>query len=163
MARAGSSPARFAAVADTLSAQGAIVAVHGTKAEGPIVQAVLREMQHAAIDLTGRLSLSGLCGLLSRASLLVSNDTGPLHLAAALGRPGVGIYWLSNLVESCPLRQDVHHALMSTRIVCPVCGEENLTKRCEHDVSFVDDIGVEEVRQAALALFERDVPASVPA
>ncbi|MFT3856735.1 MAG: glycosyltransferase family 9 protein [Aquabacterium sp.] len=148
-------PGRFAAVADQLAEEGMMVAIHGTEAEGPIVQAVLRDMQHAAIDLSGRVSLSGLCGLLARAHLLVSNDTGPLHLACALDTPAVGIYWLSNLVESAPLRQERHQAFMSTRVLCPVCQVQNLTQRCEHDVSFVDDVPVEDVLRGARDLLQR--------
>jgi ADP-heptose:LPS heptosyltransferase len=80
----------------------------------------------------------------------VSNDTGPLHLAQALGTRTVGIYWFMNLLVSGPLVGALHHEVFSARVHCPVCGLENLHARCPHDVSFVDDIGVDEV--AALAL-----------
>ena len=139
----------FAALADRLTAQGMLVAINGTAEERLLVASVLERMRHPALDLSGQLSLSGLCGLLERADLLVSNDTGPLHLALAIGTPSVGIYWLTNLIESGPLRQDIHAAALSLRMHCPVCGAENLTTRCPHDVSFVDGVTVEEV--AALA------------
>jgi ADP-heptose:LPS heptosyltransferase len=144
--------AHFAAVADRLAAQGARIAVNGTAAEGPVVRAVLERMHAPALDLTGRLSLSGLCGLLERSALLVSNDTGPLHLALALGTPSVGIYWLTNLIEAAPLRQHGHRPLLAVRLHCPVCGQDNLRRRCAHDPSFVDDVGVEDVTAAALEL-----------
>jgi ADP-heptose:LPS heptosyltransferase len=140
---------RFAELGDILADEGAQVAVNGTAEEAPIVRAVLERMRHRAVDLSGKLSLSGLCGLLERAALLVSNDTGPLHLGLAIGTPSVGIYWLTNLIESGPLRQHLHRPAMSTRIHCPVCGMENLKERCAHDVSFVDVVTVGEV--AALA------------
>ena len=143
---------RFAAVADHYAGQGALVAINGTAQESDTVAAVLRAMRHKALDLTGRLSLPALTGLLAQAQLLVSNDTGPLHLALALGTPAVGIYWLSNLIESGPLRQQHHRALMSVRLACPVCGMQNLRQRCEHDVCFVDDVSVAEVLQQARML-----------
>lgn len=145
---------RFAAVADALAARGAMVAVNGTPQEGPVVRAVLEAMRRPALDLTGRLSLSGLCGLLERAALLVSNDTGPLHLGLAVGTPCVGIYWLTNLIESGPLRQHGHRPALSVRIHCPVCGMENLRERCAHDDSFVAGVPLEEVMAHALDLFE---------
>ncbi|HEY8607713.1 MAG TPA: glycosyltransferase family 9 protein [Noviherbaspirillum sp.] len=147
-------PERYAAIGDLLAAKGMTVAVNGTRDEGPMVRAVRERMRQPAIDLTGRLSLSGLCGLLDRAALLVSNDTGPLHLGLALGTPAIGIYWLSNLAESAPLRQDLHRAAMSARVHCPVCGEENLRTRCPHDASFVDLVEVEQVHDMAMELLD---------
>lgn len=143
---------RFAAVADALAREGALIAVNGTETEAPIVHRVIESMHYPAADLSGRLSLHGLCGLLERAALLVSNDTGPLHLALAIGTPCVGIYWLTNMIESGPLRQAAHRAALSVRLHCPVCGEENLKTRCVHDVSFVDDVAVEEVIGFAMGL-----------
>lgn len=143
----------FAAVGDRLVQEGATVAVSGTEEEGPVVRAVLEKMRSPALDLSGRLSLSGLCGVLERASLLVSNDTGPLHLAVAIGTPCVGVYWLTNLVEAGPLRQHTHKAALSLRTRCPVCGQDNIETRCPHQVSFVDDVPLDEVMRMAVELF----------
>lgn len=145
--------ARFASVADALVEEGAVVAVNGSAAESPVVRAVIGAMRHPAIDLSGKASLQALCGLLERSALVVSNDTGPLHMALALGKPCVGIYWFSNLVESAPLCQHAHRAALSTRLACPVCGIENTSTRCEHEVSFVDDVPLEEVTALAIGLF----------
>lgn len=147
-------PERFAAVADQLAEQGALIAINGSAGEAALVAQVLECMRYPALDLTGRLSLSGLCGLLERADLLISNDTGPLHLALAIGTPTVGIYWLTNLIEFAPLRQDAHAAALSLRMHCPVCGIENLKTRCPHDASFVDGVTVEEVARLATSLLK---------
>lgn len=144
---------RFAAVGDVLAAAGACIAINGSVQEAQVVKAVAERMRYPVLDLSGRLSLSGLCGVLERAALVVSNDTGPLHLALAIGTPCVGIYWLTNLMESAPLRQHRHRPALSLRIHCPVCGVENLRTRCEHDVSFLDDVPAEEVQSLALELF----------
>lgn len=145
--------AHFAAVADALADAGAVVAVNGTKDEFALVQGVIGNMRNKAIDLTDALSLSGLCGLIERAAMVVSNDSGPLHLALAIGTPCVGVYWLTNLMEACPMRQSTHRAAMSVRVHCPVCGQENRKTRCEHDVCFVDDVPLDHVRGMALELF----------
>jgi ADP-heptose:LPS heptosyltransferase len=107
-----------------------------------------------ALDLAGRLSLGGLCGVLEGAALMVSNDTGPLHLAMAVGTPGVGIFWFTNLVDGTPLRQDLLRVALSLRLHCPVCGAENVHVRCAHDPSFVDDVPVERVVGLALPLLQ---------
>ena len=135
----------FARVADKLAEAGMTVAVHGTSEEREIVQSVISMMKYQATALTGRLSLGGLCALLERCALLISNDTGPLHLAVALGTPAVGIYWLSNLVESQPLQQSRHRAAWATLTACPVCGRDNLWQRCAHQASFVAQVSVEDV------------------
>jgi ADP-heptose:LPS heptosyltransferase len=144
---------RFAALGDIFAREGALVVINGSAEESDVVAAVLENMRHPAINLSGQLSLSGLCGVLEQASLVVSNDTGPLHLALAIGTPAVGIYWLTNVLESAPLRQDHHRAAMSLRVHCPVCGMANLKTRCEHDNSFVDGVTVEEASSLAMALY----------
>jgi ADP-heptose:LPS heptosyltransferase len=144
---------RFAAVADALVEEGATVAVNGTESEAALVRAVLEAMRHSAIDLSGKATLSALCGLLERSTLIVANDTGPLHLALEMGTPGVGIYWFTNMVESAPLSQRNHRAAVSLRVNCPVCGMANVMQRCEHDVSFVDDVPLGEVTALAIELY----------
>ncbi|MDM5177953.1 glycosyltransferase family 9 protein [Massilia sp. DJPM01] len=143
---------RFAALADVLVRAGARVAVNGTAEEAPLVRELIGAMRHPAIDLSGKASLGALCGILAGSALVVSNDTGPLHLALAIGTPAVGIYWLTNLIESGPLRQHGHRAAVSLRVHCPVCGEENIRTRCAHDASFVDDVRQDEVNALALGL-----------
>jgi ADP-heptose:LPS heptosyltransferase len=135
----------FAVIGDMLASEGATVVVNGSADEAPLVRTVIDAMRHPAHDLAGRLTLRGLCGLLERANLVVSNDTGPLHLALAVGTRCVGIFWLTNLIQALPLRQSLLRAAMATRVTCPVCGAENVTTRCPHDESFVADVSVDEV------------------
>jgi ADP-heptose:LPS heptosyltransferase len=142
----------FAAVGDALAEQGATIAINGAAAEAALVREVSSRMRHQSIDLSGQLSLSGLCGLLDGAALMVSNDTGPLHMALAVGTPSVGIFWFTNLLDGTPLRQHLLHAALSLRLHCPVCGAENVSSRCPHDPSFVSDVPVEQVTSMATSL-----------
>lgn len=144
---------RFAAVGDALAERGACIAVNGSADERAVVARVIGAMRSPAIDLSDGLSLSALAALLERACLLVSNDTGPLHLAQAVGARTVGIYWFMNLLVSAPLLAAGHAHAFSVRTACPVCGRENLQQRCEHDASFVADVSLDEVRALALAAF----------
>ena len=150
--------AKFAQVADSLASRGMKVAVNATTAERPAVLSVISAMQSPAIDLSGRLSLGGLCALLSRSRLLVSNDTGPLHLATEMGTPTVGIYWLTNLIESLPLKQHAHRAAWAISTRCPDCGMDNLHQRCVHQSSFVSEVSVEEVLSLAEELLNEASP-----
>ncbi|HWV34522.1 MAG TPA: glycosyltransferase family 9 protein [Thermomicrobiales bacterium] len=146
---------KFAAIGDALAAKGARVVVIGAwKDERPLVEAVVEEMTAAAIPLWDRLSLGGLAGLLSRCDLIVSNDSGPLHVAAAVGAPTVGIYWCFNLVTAGSLTRARHRPVSSWRLECPVCGVNSVEGSCEHRESFVADVPVEEVLAQALDLLD---------
>jgi ADP-heptose:LPS heptosyltransferase len=145
---------RFAAVGDALAEQGACIAINGVEAEAGVVRQITDSMRHPVVNLCGKLSLSGLCGLIERAALLISNDSGPLHLALAIGTPCVGIYWFSNLYVAGPLVHRKHRIALSLQVQCPVCGVENMNIRCPHDVSFVARVSVDEVLELASDLLK---------
>ncbi len=66
-----------------------------------------------SIDLTGKTNLRQLVALLDKADLVIGNDTGPMHIAAALGRPLVGIFGPTDPKHTGPygrLQTVVHHA-----------------------------------------------------
>ncbi|MCC2972702.1 glycosyltransferase family 9 protein [Massilia sp. IC2-476] len=142
-------PERFATVGDALAAEGMLVAVNGTDGEAALVRQVAACMRHPCVELTGRLGLGGLCGLIERAALVVSNDTGPLHLALAIGTRAVGIFWHTNLVDGAPLRPGLLRAAVSAQVRCRTCGLDNRAVRCQHQPSFVDEICVDEVLRHA--------------
>jgi ADP-heptose:LPS heptosyltransferase len=146
-------PEKFAAVGDALVAMGAQIVVTGTKEEEKLIEAVTTGMKAEAQDLGGRLSLGGLAGLLSRCRVLIANDSGTLHLAAALGTATVGIYWCFNLVTAGLPTRLCHRPVISWHVQCPICGVDRSRTSCEHRASFVADIPTEEVIAAALDLF----------
>lgn len=140
----------FAALADRLAQQGARVVLSGSAGDDEMLAESIRHLARVPIwSLVGRLSLPALVGVLARADLVISNDSGPLHLAAAVGTDTVGIYWCGNLVNGGPLQVDRHRQATSWRIHCPLCGAPNLTSRCGHDESFVADVPIAEAAAAA--------------
>ncbi|MDQ3978697.1 MAG: glycosyltransferase family 9 protein [Actinomycetota bacterium] len=145
-------PACFAAVGDALADAGARVLVTGSAEEAEVVDAVVARMEAPAIALAGALSTGGLAGALARCSVAVSNDTGPLHLAAAVGAATVGIFWCGNLINAGPITRHRHRPSISWRLDCPACGTNCITGECDHEDSFVADIPLEEVRTSALDL-----------
>lgn len=82
---------RFAQVADRLARQGCRIVLTGAPAEAELTASVKRMMTMPAVDLGGRTSLGALALLISRARLVVSNDTGVSHVTAAVGTPSVVI------------------------------------------------------------------------
>jgi ADP-heptose:LPS heptosyltransferase len=146
-------PERFAEVGDRLAGAGASVVVTGTPTEAALAREVVVRMTRPAVDACGRLSLRGLVGLLSRCALAVANDTGPLHLAVAVGKPTVGIFWRGNMVNCAPLMRSRHRPLPAWQDSCPVCGRQASEPRCEHDVCFVTEVSVDQVAEAALELW----------
>lgn len=145
-------PKKFAVVADALARAGARIVVTGTQPESYLAEAVVASMESPAENVCGRLSLDGLVGLLSRCKVVVSNDSGPLHLARAVGAATVGIFWIGNVVTAAPITRERHRLAISWRIHCPLCGQECTHTRCEHRESFVADVSTEEVSEAALDL-----------
>jgi ADP-heptose:LPS heptosyltransferase len=151
---------RFARVGDALAQRGCHVVLTGVAEEQDTVDEVLHRMRHAAQDACGHLTLNGLAGLLARAAILVCNDTGPLHVAMALGTPTVGIYWCGNLINAGPFSRTWNRPVVSWRSTCPTCGVNTLAEKCPHGHPPVDDVCVEEVVGHALDLLGRRTAAT---
>lgn len=153
------SPANFAQVAQNLLDVGLQVVVTGTPPEQDLVDnffaALPKEKRGQVQNLCGALSLNGLAGLLSRCSVVISNDSGPLHLGAAVGSATVGIYWCGNVINAGAFYRTRHRPLLSWRLDCPVCGTNCINAHCDHEVSFVDDITPTEVTEQALSLLQQ--------
>jgi lipopolysaccharide heptosyltransferase II len=90
-------PKGFAQVADHLiSKYGLQVVFTGSAAESDLVAYIQAQMKASSASLAGQLSLPELAGVLQQAALLLANNTGPVHLAAALDTPVVDLYALTN-------------------------------------------------------------------
>jgi len=113
-------PEKFAVVADALTAHGFQVVLTGTAAEAELTQAVRESMLTKPIDLAGYTSLGAIAALLSKARMLVCNDTGISHLAAALRLQSVVIFSASDPNRWAPLDRDLH------RVVIGMRGEESI-------------------------------------
>lgn len=86
-------PDRFAAVADVLSAEwGAGVVIVGSAAEAQLAGEIEAAMRRPPVNLAGKTTVRELMALLSLSSFLVTNDSGPMHIGAALGVPLVAIF-----------------------------------------------------------------------
>jgi ADP-heptose:LPS heptosyltransferase len=102
---------RFAQVADALAVEGWRVVLTGTAAEAPLTRRVARAMREPALDLAGRTSLGGIATLIARARLLVANDTGVSHIAAAMRTPSVIVSSGSDPKRWAPLNRQLHRVI----------------------------------------------------
>lgn len=95
---------RWAVVADRIQSElGRRVVLAGSASELPLAEAVQREMRTRPVMLAGRTSIPELIALLKRCELFMGGDSGPLHLASALGVPSVSIYGPTDPANSGPL------------------------------------------------------------
>jgi len=109
-------PERFAKAAQDIAARGLSIVLVGSRDDTAAAQSTIRALEGASThDLTGETDLSTLVGVLAGADVVLSNDSGVMHLAAALGRPTIGIFgstspvwtsadapWVRNLYAAYP-------------------------------------------------------------
>ena len=89
--------------------------------------------------------------------MVVANDSGPLHLARAVGTATVGLYWCGNAINAAPATRTRHRPLLSWTVHCPECGADCSTAGhphrpgdgCTHRPSFLDQIPVAEAWEEA--------------
>jgi ADP-heptose:LPS heptosyltransferase len=106
-------PAAFAAVGDHLAARGLRIVLTGAAAERDVVATVARRRRGPSLDLAGRTSVGSLAALFAGAALVVSNDTGAAHLAAAVGAPSVIVFAPDgDPVRWAPLDRGRHRAVV---------------------------------------------------
>ncbi len=149
-------PERFAAVGAQLAAAGHTVLFVGSPAEASLAASLAQTAIGAAgaaaapiIDLAGRTDLEALLAVLAASQLLIANDSGPMHLAAALGTPVVAIFGSTNARETHPLAARYNWRLVQAPgIECSPCKR----RECPIDHRCMTRVGVEEVTAAASAL-----------
>ena len=94
---------RWRAVAAGLGAAGAGVAVTGGPADAPMASAICDGLETAPRSLAGRLSLKQLAAVLQSADLMVTVDSGPMHIAGALGTPVVALFGATDPARTGPV------------------------------------------------------------
>ena len=140
-------PERYAAAADLLARrEGARIAVLGGAAERPLGVAIAAAMQSPARVLCGETTLPDLVGVLSRLRLLVTNDSGPMHVAAALGVPLVAVFGPTDWRETAPAGGP--HRLVREPVPCSPC----LLRECPIDHRCMRRVTVDRVVGEARAL-----------
>ncbi|GAA1842141.1 glycosyltransferase family 9 protein [Agromyces salentinus] len=163
---------RFAEVAVGLLDAGASVRLIGDEGDRHLCAAIARRIEAerpaSAADITvlaGALELGDTAALLAEADVVVANDSGPRHLAQAVGAPTVGIFWFGNVVNAAPFSRARHRVHMSFVVSCPTCGVDVTqvgwtAERCPHDDSLVTGVDAASVLEDALQLMATSSPRS---
>lgn len=142
---------RFADLADRLTDRfDCQVLVGGSPEEQPLTESVVKQAKSRVLNIAGRSNVRTLAALLKRSALFVGNDTGIMHIAAAIGTPVVGLFGPSNPIEWGPRggpAETIYKGLDCRICFHPTCrrGEENCMKL----------ITVEEVMAACARLLIR--------
>jgi ADP-heptose:LPS heptosyltransferase len=111
---------RFAELADRIAEHGMAVVLTGSAEEKEITQQVARHMGAPALDLTGQTDLGAMAALVSQAALVVCNDTGMSHIAAAVNTPSVVISSGADAARFAPLDAQ-RHTVLHANTPCRPC------------------------------------------
>ena len=143
-------PTRWAEVADRLIDQLAAQAVvTGGSHEMPLVQGIIAQMAHSAHNLAGKTGIGQLGALYARSCVVIGPDSGPLHLAAAVGTPTVALFGPADPDQFAPWGSDEKHIVLTTTIKCRPCGILDWGNDDPKYHPCVRDIGIQEICDAA--------------
>ena len=138
---------RFAAVADWLAGKGFLVGLIGSQREILIGQQIINLTKHAPVNLMGKTRLAQLTALMKQSQLLIGNDGGPMHIAAAVGCPALGLFGPTDPAVWSPRGPKVK--VIYKGLDCRACFYPGCSRGEE---SCMRQISVEEVCQAAQSL-----------
>jgi lipopolysaccharide heptosyltransferase II len=98
--------------------RGCQIVFTGDASEQPIIDRIREAMEIPAVSVAGDVALDELAAIIAEAPLLISNNTGPVHVAAAVGTPVVNLYALTN-PQHTPWA--VPHRVLSHDVPCKYC------------------------------------------
>lgn len=137
-------PERFAHVADRLTAEfDADVILFGTAAERPVTAAIASAMKHPPIDLAGKTAIAELPALLSQCHLFIGNDSGAMHVAAAVGLPVVAVFGPTDPSGTAPVTHRC--TIVQDKPYCSPC----FLRRCPTDHRCMTRVSPDTVATAA--------------
>jgi len=142
-------PERFAAVADGLVDEfGADVILFGTSSEIEVCWQIAERMRHRPVSFAGQTSMSELPALFSRCQLFLGNDSGAMHVAAAVGLPVVAVFGSTDPEGTAPVT--AQKLLVRHPVSCSPC----FLRECPIDHRCMTRVAVEDVRGAAAKMLE---------
>ncbi|HEX9078194.1 MAG TPA: lipopolysaccharide heptosyltransferase II [Desulfuromonadaceae bacterium] len=145
-------PERFARVAQRLAAEWqARVVIFGGPGETAIAAEIERNLAGACLNLAGTTSVRDLMALIRRCDFFVTNDSGPMHIAAAFGVPLVAIFGSTDHTGTAPCGDRA--VVVRKEIACAPCK----LRECPSDHRCMAAVTADDVADAALALF-RHIP-----
>lgn len=121
---------RWAAVGDALGAKTDVrLLITGGPGEETLVKRVATAMRHPPMTLAGHASFGQLAAILQRAAFVLGVDSGPLHLAAALGVPSLHLFGPSDAERFGPWGNQERHVILRAGVYCSPCNVFNACPR----------------------------------
>jgi len=140
---------RFARVIDRLARDtGARAVIVGSADAGPSAQAIARAAQEPPIDLAGRTTLKELVAVIAEGRVMATNDSGPMHIAAAVGTPVVAIFGPTNPRRTGPYGKG--HRVLAGRAACSPCYRRRCLLGGTDAIRCMRNIGPDEVADLVL-------------
>jgi len=146
-------PARFAAVASRLQEEGVPVVFTGGPGDATAIDEIVERMEIPPSRLDGRTSLKQLAEVLRRARVVLSTDTGPMHIAAAVGTPVVALFGPTAPGRTGPYGRD--HVVLRGGVECSPCFDRTCRHPRHEPRACMLRIEPEAVVQAVLRLVRR--------
>ena len=141
-------PGRFTELANMFARENdAQIIIFAGGDEAGLARDVARNISGKKINLAGMTDLLVLAGAMKRCDVIVSNDTGTMHLASAAGVPVVGIFGSTAPARTSPLGP---HAIVGSRVHCSPCFRRTCSKGLSYEC--MEKITVDEVYKAAVNL-----------
>jgi len=137
-------PERFAEAGNQLAADSdADVILFGTAAEASVSAAISAGLRRVPVDLTGKTAIADLPALLSRCHLFIGNDSGAMHVAAAVGLPVVAIFGPTDPLGTAPVTP--RRTIVQEKPYCSPC----FLRRCPTDHRCMTRVTANAVVEAA--------------
>jgi len=147
----------FAGVARRLNESGFAPIIIGTKEEQGLNHSI-HARAPGSVDFTGQTTLADVVALIRRAAVVVTNDSGAMHIAAALGKPAVSIFGPTNPVQVGPYGQP--GSVVRLNLPCSPCNFRRLSQ-CPHGHACMQDLPAEMVMERVREVLEADVTKSL--
>jgi heptosyltransferase-2/heptosyltransferase-3 len=149
--------APWASVADELREQlNAAILFTGSDHELPMISQIVEKMRHTPAFVVGDANIGQLAAIYTRSLAVLGPDSGPLHLAAAVGTPTVTLFGPADPVEFGTWGSPDRHIILTSNIGCRPCRVIDWGTDDPANHPCVRDITVERVLEAARRLAQRD-------
>jgi ADP-heptose:LPS heptosyltransferase len=150
-------PRKFAEVADFLSEDlRAKVVITGGEGEMPQVEKMMALSRFPSVNLVGQLGILETAALLARCDLFITNDSGPMHIAASVKTPVIAIFGPTRPKKNAPFGR---HILVRKEMDCSPCYDWKFSRiaKCGHGyLKCLEDISVEDVKRAVMEILGKE-------
>ncbi len=143
----------FAELCDSLSEKhNAKVILVGGGADVVLAQEIINLSVSKPLSFAGQTSVAQLGALLQRCEVLVSGDTGPLHLASAVGTPAIALFGAADPERTGPVGQE-HRVIQAKEVGCVPCRSRTCSNK--HYLECMETISAQQVIESVLSLLHR--------